>query len=168
MIYFVRHGQTDWNTIHKCQGHTDIELNNVGISQANSLKEKLKNIRFDLIFSSPLKRALQTAKIITNQKIIIDDRLIERNNGLLEGQTNVNWKEIQSIPGHENKYKLETIASMQKRIFDFFDEILEKYPNKNILIVSHAGVFINAYNYFFKKPLKMSEIKNADYFVLKR
>ena len=59
MIYFVRHGQTDWNKIGRIQGHTDIPLNKLGEEQALIVKEKLKEIKFDKVFSSPLKRALQ-------------------------------------------------------------------------------------------------------------
>lgn len=86
MIYIVRHGQTDWNVEGKYQGRIDIELNVNGINQAKQISEKLKDIKFDKIFSSPLKRALQTAIIISGGDIIIDDRLIERSNGELEGK----------------------------------------------------------------------------------
>ena len=63
-IYVVRHGQTDWNVAGKCQGRTDIELNNTGIEQAKNTKEQLKNYNIDLIICSPLKRAIKTAEIL--------------------------------------------------------------------------------------------------------
>ena len=65
MIYIVRHGETDWNILKKLTGQTDIPLNLNGIKQAKEVREKLKNIKFDYVFSSPLKRAYETAKIIT-------------------------------------------------------------------------------------------------------
>ena len=62
MIYFVRHGQTEWNKIGRMQGRIDIELNNEGKQQAMIVREKLKGVKFDKVFSSPLKRAVETAE----------------------------------------------------------------------------------------------------------
>ena len=72
MIYIIRHGETDWNKEHRIQGHQDIPLNDQGRLDAKVAKKKLKNVKFDVVFSSPLKRAYETAKIITNNEIIID------------------------------------------------------------------------------------------------
>ncbi len=60
MIYIVRHGQTDYNVKGKYAGRTDIPLNEKGIEQAHELHEILKEIKFDLVFSSPLQRTLKT------------------------------------------------------------------------------------------------------------
>ena len=86
MIYIVRHGQTDYNVIGRYGGRIDVPLNEEGIKQAHELKEMLKNIKFDLVFSSPLKRAIKTAEIISDNEIILDKRIIERDNGELEGK----------------------------------------------------------------------------------
>lgn len=67
-IYFVRHGQTDWNIQHRLQGSADIPLNKTGINQAQILKEKINNLDIDFIISSPLKRAVDTANIINSDK----------------------------------------------------------------------------------------------------
>ena len=64
MIYIVRHGETDWNKEHRIQGHIDIPLNDKGRQDALNAKKKLKNVKFDVVFSSPLQRAYETAKII--------------------------------------------------------------------------------------------------------
>ena len=95
MIYFVRHGATNWNENKnelgikdpKCQGRVDIPLNEKGFQQAIAAKENLKNIKFDRILCSPLTRALQTCQIICglNANIEIDNRLIEREFGEFEG-----------------------------------------------------------------------------------
>ena len=61
MIIVVRHGQTDWNLEKRYQGRMDIELNGTGIKQATEISLKLSNIKFDKVFSSPLKRAYATA-----------------------------------------------------------------------------------------------------------
>ena len=63
-LYIVRHGQTDWNVRQLRQGRTDIELNETGIEQAMELRDKLKSVKIDVCYASPLKRAMKTAQII--------------------------------------------------------------------------------------------------------
>ena len=70
MIYIVRHGQTEYNVVGRYCGRIDVPLNENGINQAYELRDILKNIKFDYVFSSPLKRALKTAEIICNNDII--------------------------------------------------------------------------------------------------
>jgi len=87
-IYIVRHGETDWNRKNVLQGIVDIELNENGIQSAKVLSEKMKNIKFEYIYSSPLKRAIDTAKYICTEenKIQISSKLIERSFGDYEGK----------------------------------------------------------------------------------
>ncbi len=85
-IYITRHGQTNFNKERKVCGLSDIELNENGLNQAEILKQKIikKNLNFDYIFVSPLKRARATVAPIEqffNKKAIIDNRLIEFNFG---------------------------------------------------------------------------------------
>ena len=152
MIYIVRHGQTDYNLEGRYAGRIDVELNEKGIEQANIIKEALKNIHFDMVFSSPLKRALTTASIITNNEIIVDNRIIERSNGKLEGKlkTEIN-DDIDFNDPNLTKYNIENINDFRNRIYNFFDEIT-KYKDKNILVVTHAGVGIYARCYFEGEP----------------
>ena len=79
-IYTVRHGQTEWNKKGLYQGKTDVPLNEEGKKQAMLVKEKLKDKKIDLIISSPLKRAKETAEIISDFKIkiITDSLIVER------------------------------------------------------------------------------------------
>jgi uncharacterized phosphatase len=88
-LCLIRHGQTDWNKDGKLQGREDIELNDTGRSQARMCAEFLKNYSWDCIFSSPLKRAAQTAEIIQRQltlsSINIEFDFIERDYGLASG-----------------------------------------------------------------------------------
>ena len=153
MIYFVRHGQTDWNKIGRIQGQTDIELNKHGEEQALVIKEKLKDIKFDKVFSSPSKRALKTAQLICDSKIVVDNRLKERFNGELEGKLK---NEITVFPDfndpQETLYGIESLNSFKNRIKDFIEEILNKYKDKNVLVVTHAGVCIYARCYFEGEP----------------
>ena len=154
MIYIVRHDKTDWNIEGRIQGHTDIELNDIGRKQAKEVKEKLKNIKFDLVFSSPLKRTLETARIITDHDIIIDERLIERCNGILEGKKK---SEIGNIDYNDPSNNIESTEHLQERVDSFFNEIMDKYKDKNILIVTHGGVSINI-RIFFEGPPKDGDI----------
>ena len=87
-IYVIRHGQTNWNKERKIQGHTDIELNEEGIKQAEKAYEDIRKLKIDMVICSPLKRTRKTAEIITKDRncpIIYDESLIERGFGMLEG-----------------------------------------------------------------------------------
>ncbi len=153
MIYIVRHGQTDWNLKKINQGRQDIELNATGTRQAKDLQEQLKDIKFDYVFSSPLKRALQTAQIITSHNITIDPRLIERCNGEFEG------KRLKDCPTDydfnnpdDTRYGIENITQFKGRIINFLEELQSNYTDKNILIATHAGVILYIREYFEGKP----------------
>ena len=88
MLYIVRHGETDWNRMKKVQGHTDIPLNDYGRHLAEETAEGMKEIRLDLGFTSPLKRARETAEIILagrNIPLIDEERIKEIGFGRYEG-----------------------------------------------------------------------------------
>lgn len=148
-LYVVRHGQTDWNVQGIIQGSTDIELNSTGIDQAYQTAELLKNIDFSVIYSSPLKRTFDTAKIINkyhNANIITDNRIIERNFGDFEGTRNV-LKDISDYLDFDlnlDTNNVESIKMLLKRIEDFLLDVYNTYKNtdSNILVVTHGGVSI--------------------------
>ena len=153
MIYIVRHGQTDWNLAGKIQGHTNISLNKKGIKQAKKVSKKLKKVDFDIVFSSPLIRAYETASIITNKDIIKDKRLAERYYGTMEGKVRAEVRHlIDFYSNDDNKYNIENFSDFRQRINSFFDEIKEKHKGKNILIITHAGVSRFARCYFEGDP----------------
>ena len=165
-LYVIRHGQTDWNVKEKCQGRTDIELNNTGIKQAQNAKEQLKKYKIDLIICSPLKRTRKTAEIINENKqveTIIDDRIRERELGEFEGHDIT--EEIENkIWDYNLNYKIsggESLYDFEKRILDFFKDIKQKYSDKNVLIVAHGGIakVIKAYIYGMPESKNLSEIK---------
>ena len=155
-ILITRHGQTEWNVLKKVQGRADISLNETGISQALETKKNLDDKQIDLIICSPLKRAKETAEIINKDRnipIIYDDRIAERDFGEFEG-TNV---QDFDFPGFWNYYKnekyqrAENVQDFFQRIYKFLDDIIEKYKDKNVLIVSHGGVSMPAACYFSKE-----------------
>lgn len=88
ILYVIRHGETKWNVERRLQGRSDVELNEYGIYLAKVTAEALKDVNFDVIYSSPLIRAYKTAEIIKgdrNINIITDDRLKEMSFGIYEG-----------------------------------------------------------------------------------
>lgn len=153
MIYIVRHGETDLNVKGIYGGRIDSELNEVGLEQAKKVAEKLKGIKFDYVFSSPLKRACTTAKIICDNDIITDERIIERDNGELEGKAKTEVpNDINFNDPNETRFNIENINDFRARIDDFFKDITKNYHKKNILVVTHAGVGIYARCFFEGEP----------------
>lgn len=141
-VKFVRHGETDLNyPVRRMQGVSDYDLNTNGIKQAENIRNKLAEEDFDIIISSPLKRAKHTAEIINEFKkidIIFDDRIMERNYGKLEGELfnkeycNLDY-DFESLGG-------EPIDTYKSRLKDFIFEIKKKYYDKKVLVVAHNGV----------------------------
>ena len=168
-IYIVRHGQTDSNIIkNRFGGRVDVLLNDVGREEAREVKRNLDGITFDRVYSSPLKRALETAQIISDGNIIIDDRLIERSNGDLEGRI---WSEITDKIDFSNeefikKYNIEPDDQIINRVDSFFDEISNLEECQNILVVTHAGTGMYARRYFEGEPengdIKSYKLKNCE------
>ncbi|TQR19987.1 histidine phosphatase family protein [Psychrobacillus vulpis] len=139
MIYVIRHGQTDLNKEGKLQGRLGLPLNEYGIKQAESLRSELKNIAFDYVFSSPQKRAIQTAEIATGRKAIIDARLDVFDLG---GADRLKKSEVimfGGVPDSSVYEGVEEIDSYIKRVFDFMQELEGEYSKKelNILISGH-------------------------------
>lgn len=147
-LILVRHGQTDWNKKGIMQGKTDVPLNETGKNQALEVKNRLKNRKIDICFSSPLKRAIMTAKIITDIDILIDERLVERYMGFLEGKPRNLYKaeNYYDLKLNSSKYEVESIKDLLSRANEFICNIKEKYSDKTILVVSH-GATIRALHY---------------------
>ncbi|MBQ3261436.1 histidine phosphatase family protein [Candidatus Saccharibacteria bacterium] len=179
-LYLVRHGQTDWNAENKRQGRTDVPLNETGRAQALALAEKTKNLEFDICYSSPLSRALETAKIVLDNKakIITDDRLIERDFGELEGTTSEDRLDPElktdtwDISANTNYKGIEPVQEILERTRKFLDDLIVKNPkDAKILIVAHAGslkaLYYNIVGYdettnFHEFELKNAEMKELD------
>ena len=168
MIYFVRHGQTNWNLEHKTQGWTDIPLNENGKIEAKKVSNIFKNIKIDKIYSSDLSRAKKTAEIIKqnyNLDIIIDERLREIKYGDLEGLriSKLDQNTWDIINNNPKKLNAEGYDEVYNRIVDFFKQINK---NENILIVTHAGI-IRILLYFVKNNIFKKEEFDKNYRHLK-
>lgn len=160
-IYFVRHGETDWNVQGRMQGHTDIPLNAIGEVQAHELREKFQDVRFDAVFSSDLQRARRTAEIILldcNLVIQTTKALRERSYGEFEGRTKEETQVIinnllSKLTDEEKKSaklfpEQENDEEVASRVVTFLREIAIVNSGKNILFVSHGGVVRELLEYF--------------------
>ncbi len=153
-IYITRHGQTSFNEQNIVCGLSDIDLNKNGIKQADNLLQNIieKNLNFDKIYVSPLKRALQTVKPIEkhfNQKAKIDNRLKEFNFGDKEACKidDINFRKKRNDP-FIHFPNGESMLKAASRVYCFIDDIINSSnKNDNILIVSHktTSKLINSY-----------------------
>lgn len=169
MIYFIRHGETDYNKDAKFQGHLNIPLNKEGINQAHVALEQSKQLKLDKIYCSPLSRAKQTAEIINsyhNTKLIEDVRLKEIYMGSLQGRMlkDLSDEEKRLAFSNPEHFGGETHEQFCSRIISFFKEI--ENSDENILIVSHGGIYRALYKHlnnldsleFNLKPLPNAKI----------
>ena len=143
-LYVVRHGQTIWNLEKRVQGITDIPLTDEGIECAEELKELVKSIDIDVVISSPLKRARDTAKILVDSKLPIntDDRIKERDWGMNEGALidEVDGWDCWDVILNTKVQNIECIQDFMYRVSSFIEEIKERYKDKNVLVVTHSAV----------------------------
>ena len=168
-VYIVRHGQVPHNVLNKYNA-TDEDLTEEGIKQAEELSKKIKDMEFDIIFSSPLIRAKHTAEIINvnNNKIVFDDRLKERNCGDLSGKP-LEYTNREEYWNYNTTIKYGTSENIRlffERVYNFLDELKTKNYD-NVLIVAHSGVSKAFSGYFegiqdgkfLNRGLKNCEIK---------
>lgn len=139
-ICLVRHGETDWNLSGRLQGRTDIPLNNTGVIQAKECSQLLKGTHWDVIITSPLKRARETAEIISKDQNIIPVQMkdfLERSFGDAEGMT---VQERLSAFPKRNYPRQETREDLNKRIISGINKINLEYHNERVLLVAHGAV----------------------------
>ena len=163
-ILLIRHGQSEWNKLNLFTGFKNIELSEQGIEEANKAGQNFKNldIKFNIVFTSELKRAQETAKIILQNldqwdflnkegKIILNINLNERDYGDLTG---LNKKETAEKFGEEQVHKWrrgysdqppngESLEDVVRRVTKYFEETIkpaiQSNENDNILIAAHGN-----------------------------
>lgn len=174
-LYVVRHGRTNCNDKQVFNGRYDEDINETGKKQVQILKEKIKHLKFDVIISSSMKRAVSTAEILNvhDVPIVLNDHFIERNVGDLTLQKTSSPDYLEYTSWYATKYVgLETISQIMERVFKGLDELKIKYEGKTILLVTHASVTrcINAYfhglhknSYQNEEALKNCEIKEYEF-----
>lgn len=162
----VRHGETDWNVERRLQGHTDIELNAQGLAQAEQMAQALKNmdLQFDVLYTSDLQRARQTANAIErlfHVSAIASESLRERHLGALQGlsyhEAPIAQPELWQIhlgrDLHHDMNGGESILQFSERIQNALARLHKQYTGKTILLVSHGGAIDMMYRMASKQTL---------------
>jgi len=141
IVGLLRHGQTDWNIDFRLQGITDIPLNTTGIQQAQTAAAAIPISYWNFVASSPLSRALETARIVASRieipEVVIEQLLLERSFGKAEGMTHGEWKENfpDGIPPEG-----ETLDELRLRANDLLAHLLNQYRGTRVLAVSHGAM----------------------------
>ena len=155
MLYIIRHGQTELNTKMLMQGRSDHPLNETGMAQAEEAAGRFAGmgVKIDKVYSSPLIRALQTARAIApDAELTVDDRLIEMDYGPYEGmdlrdpapEVMEFFRDFVNVPAPEG---MEPLPDVVERLGLFLEDIREEAEHRNILISTHAIAMKGALEY---------------------
>lgn len=164
-IYVFRHTQTPDNEGHIFSGRRDVELTELGIEQAKTLAETLKDSEIGIAFCSPMKRTMQTIEYALEfhkkVKICIDDRIIERSYGLLQGRNKDDFARV-SLPlfkfFHRSYYASppggESMHSVDMRVKPFIEDLIKavRQTGKNAVVCAHGNSIRPLRIYFEKLP----------------
>jgi len=151
LFYFLRHGETEWNVEGRFCGRTDVPLSDAGRRQARLLAQRLKPVLVDLLYSSPLRRALETARLIgeaIGREPIVDPRLTELNYGTWEGLSLEEIKRAgpatfqawEKDPGSLAPPEGESGVQLIERVMPFLGDLAERHPGGNAMVVCHKTV----------------------------
>ena len=160
-ILLIRHGETAWNAVRRLQGHTDIPLNEEGARQAGALALALADQQVEVLVSSDLQRAMQTAQAVADQyrglTVQTDDQLRERCYGVFEGMLYADierqypaeyalWqaRDIDAVMPAGVR-EAESFRQFYQRSIDGIADWAERHPGRTIAIVAHGGVLECAY-----------------------
>ena len=147
-VILIRHGETDWNTKQIFRGRKDIPLNEVGLAQAKAVGVSLSDIQIDAIYSSPLGRALETAKVLAESRSLeveLEEGFIDIDFGKWQGITHEKVKEE-----YESLYEMwlknpqmvafpegESLKDVRTRSMEALKKVIKKHSGKTLAIVSH-------------------------------
>ena len=147
-VFFMRHGETEWNQLRKQQGQKGSPLNEKGHMQAKKLARIIKTLRVNFLFTSPLERAMQTANIVsqhTQLKPRVDSRLMECSFGVCEGLTRTDidhqypnlWANYERSKWTFRWPNGESYADVDERVRNFISDCLLSENNNTIGIIAH-------------------------------
>ena len=171
---FIRHGQTDWNVDQRVIGRQPVSLNEQGKRQAKSVASYLKDVALEVVATSPVARAKETAQTIVKSrsdvKLLVEEGLTEVNYGEWVGLTiaeiTSRYENIwQDYHGHPEKMKIpggETLVQVRDRTIKAISKLREKFPEGRIALVSHADVIKLAIIGMLKWPIKMFKFFSMD------
>ena len=164
-IYFLRHGQTDNNREGRMQGRVDIPLNETGRAQARCAAQRLKSISFDAVYSSPLRRAVETAQIVTGlptQESIMEPRAIELGFGIwdnrLHAELEKETEQFDILWDETDKYVppqgAEPLEDLMTRVHAMLQELAARHAGGRILVTTHGGVQQAVFTIVERRPLR--------------
>ena len=172
LIGLFRHGQTDWNIDLRLQGTADIPMNEFGVQQVSLAAEKLAEMSWDVVLTSPLGRARQSASIIANRlrisEVQTNELLLERAFGIGEGMLYDEWTSkyahLDEIPG------AESTAQITARAEQLLSNLHSEYEGKKVLAVSHGALirFVLQVVTQGEVPPKGERLENASLHVVKK
>jgi broad specificity phosphatase PhoE len=147
-LVLVRHAETEWNRVGRCQGFSDVELNKNGLEQTKELAKSLMDEPISAVYSSDLRRALDTAKAIADYHklaVEVDPDLREMNQGDLEGLTFVEIREryaslLSRWADNPEAVRLpggESLKELQERAWRAIERIFIRHQNQTVVAVSH-------------------------------
>ncbi len=153
MLYIIRHGETEWNKVKRLQGQTDIPLAEEGIRLARETGEGMRDLPIDLVLTSPLTRAVQTAQLLTEGRdvpILTDERIIEISFGDWEGEcildSDVLPADFRRLFYEDPMHCMcppngETFSDVRRRTAEFYRSLVANpdYADKSILISTHGA-----------------------------
>ncbi len=184
LLYLVRHGQTDWNLGRRVQGRSDIPLNETGIIEAQQLGKELKAVSFHAVYSSPLQRAHETARIVNEphgHPIQLHPGLQEASYGLWEGLTieECHRRKDQILAGlppltPEQHFHFKSVPDAEShyevygRADNFFEEMLQKHSNQTLLVVTHGMLMRTVLSTILQIEQPRVKITNTAYFIAKK
>jgi len=165
-IYFIRHGQTEWNVLKKLQGNLNSSLTENGIKQTKLLYEKLKSIDLKKIYTSPQGRALHTAKILKGEKdidIIEFSDIMEMGFGDVEGLEKDMFKErypkafmnlwTDVMKYDPREFLGESFLDVEKRAINGLKKLVEENESGEIVVVSHGMILKVIFGYILGHDL---------------
>lgn len=189
-IYITRHGETLYNIMNCVQGWVDTPLTESGIELATRLGMGLKNVEFEAVFTSDMRRAIHTAELILAKNLYVNKAKIEQDQrvrewcfGSMEGKSNsllldeikntiadVSFAQMnyylpqisECIVNNDTTGWAESFSDIKKRLSSFFDDIIDHYSEGNFLVVTHAFLIKTIiYLYGYDKLGQVSSIENA-------
>lgn len=176
-IYVMRHAATRAEFDNRVLGRVDEVILNSELEALRTKALEFTNGKIDLILTSPLLRAKQTAEILAKElhlEVREHEELLERDFGILSGLT---WEEFSSRYPHEIKSNLphyqpdlknaETIEDVEKRVTSFISDLPNLYQSKNVLLVTHSGVIriiLREFGHLSREATRNIKIGNLDVF----
>ena len=161
-LYITRHGMTQWNEEGRLQGHGDSALTAQGIKDAEALAELMKQYPIDTIYSSPLKRAYQTACLVfPNRSILTDERLKEMSFGDYEGRyvsELLDLKDYDALWNHPEAFDRiphgESYAEVYARLHSFLEDLHSLKGEHHIFMAIHGMLYVILMSIIKEVPIK--------------